>query len=442
MTYHNAIKYILNAPTKSGSAESFERIRILSERLGSPHRHVKYVRFGGSNGKTVCQTMLSRILTESKIKVGSLLMPAREDPRENILICDEPLSMQDTVRYVSRIAEAVTELKSEIEVFKFDDAILETDIPETIISGKIGIEPTKNEIIFLMALLAFQEAGCSICLIECDHNGADPTKMLEHPFSTVICGTIPGENTKETHRIRSYLQKGITEVVSAPQNGETYKIISSACARINCRLSVPTRSQLEIKRLSLGSSEFSYKGEDYSLGLCGRFQIHNATTVLETVKMLERSGFKISEAAIKRALSSVSVRAKFETLSVFPTIIADSTHKSEAVETMCETLVDFKAQTGESLTLCISPERELVEEYVRCLGAQGYSLREIIIVGKADGDLLPEGSQIKISTVESHRAVAKAVMVAARESGFVLITGDEKTADSVRKEVLRILEFR
>ena len=441
MTYHNAIKYILNAPTKNGAAESFERIRILSERLGSPHRHVKYVRFGGSNGKTVCQTMLSRILTESKIKVGSLLMPARDDPRENILICDEPLSMQDTVRYVSRIAEAVIAIKSEIEVFKFDDSILETDIPESIISGKIGADPTKNEIIFLMALLAFSEAGCSICLIECDHNGADPTKMLEPPFSTVICGTIPGENTKETYRIRSYLQKGITEVVSAPQNGETYKIISAACARINCRLSVPTRSQLEIKRLSLGGSEFSYKGEDYSLGLCGRFQIHNATTVLETVQMLERSGFKINRAAIKRALSSVSVRSKFETLSVFPTIIADSTHKSEAVETMCETLVDFKQQTGESLCLCISPDRELTEEYVRCLGAHGYSLREIIIVGKSDDAISSDNSQIKISTIESHRAAAKALIAAAKESGFVLITGDEKTADSVRKEVLRILEF-
>ena len=178
MTYHNAVKYILTAPSKNGAAESFERIELLASRLGSPHRHLKYVRFGGSNGKTVCQIMLSRILSECGVRVGSLLMPSYDDPRENVLICDKPLSMQDTVRYVSRIAEVVTELKIEIDVFKSDDSILETDIPESMISGKIGVEPTKNELIFLMALLAFNENSCSVCLIECDHNGTDPTKML------------------------------------------------------------------------------------------------------------------------------------------------------------------------------------------------------------------------------------------------------------------------
>ena len=442
MTYHNAVKYILSAPSKNGAAESFERIRLLSARLGSPHRHIKYVRFGGSNGKTVCQTMLSRILTESKIKVGSLLMPAYDDPRENILICDSPLSMQDTVRHVSRIVEAVNSLKTEIECFKNDDAITESDIPEAIISGKISIEPTKNEIIFLMALLSFAEAGCSICLIECDHNGADPTKMLAPPFSTVICGTIPGENTKETYRIRSYLQRGITEVISAPQNGETYKIISSACARINCRLSVPTRSQLQITRLSLGGSEFSYRGEKYSLGLCGRFQIHNATTVIETVHMLERTGFRIDRTAISRALTSISVRSKFETLSIFPTIIADSTHKSEAVDTMCDTLGDFKQQTGDKLCLCISPDKELIEEYAKSLNAHGYTLEQIIVASDKES-FDPSGMDlgVDVTVIPSFKAVAKNVISAAKENGFVLITGDAKTADEVRKEVLRILEF-
>lgn len=442
MTYHNAVKYILTAPTKNGAAESFERINLLSARLGSPHRHIKYVRFGGSNGKTVCQTMLSRILSESNIKVGSLLMPAYDDPRENILVCDTPLSMQDTVRYVSRIAEAVNALKDETESFKTDDSIVETDIPEAIISGKISIEPTKNEIIFLMALLAFNDANCSICLIECDHNGADPTKMLDPPFSTVICGTIPGEHTKETYRIRSYLEKGISEVISAPQNGETYKIISAACARINCRLSVPTRSQLEITRLSLGGSEFSYRGEKYTLGLCGRFQIHNATTVIETVRMLERAGFKIDGAAIRRALSSVSVRSKFETLSVFPTIIADSTHKSEAVDTMSDTLVDFKAQTTDKLCLCISPDGELIAEYAKSLRTHGYELKEIIVAtDKEDFDTTGMDIGADVTVIPSFRDAAKRVVSAAKESGFVLITGDSKTANAVRKEVLRILEF-
>jgi folylpolyglutamate synthase/dihydropteroate synthase len=158
--------------------------------------------------------------------------------------------------------------------------------------------------------------------------------------------------------------------------------------------------------------------------------------------MLERSGFKINRAAIKRALSSVSVRSKFETLSVFPTIIADSTHKSEAVETMCETLVDFKQQTGESLCLCISPDRELIAEYAKSLCSHGYEVKEIIVAtDKEDFDTSEIDTEIEITVIPSFKAVAKRVVSAARESGFSLITGDVKTADAVRKEVLRILEF-
>jgi len=380
--------------------------------------------------------MLSRILTENGVKVGSLLMPAGDDPRENIRICTEPLSMPDVVKYVSRIAETINKLHTEIE-----NASDSADIPEAIRTKKINIAPTKNELVFLVALLAFSEAGCNICLIECDHNGNDPTKMLEPPFSSVICGTIPGENTKETHRIRSYLRNGILEVVSAPQNAETYKIISAACARINCRLSVPTRSSLEIKRLSLGGSEFVYRGESYTLGLCGRFQVHNATTVLEAVRMLERSGFRIDPKATKRALASTSVKTKFETISIFPTIIADSTHRSEAVDTMCRTLADFKEQTGEKLTLCISPDPELINEYVRQLNSNGYSLLEIVITADAQFDPSSINADVPVTVLPTHKATAKKAISAAKECGFVLITGETDTAQKIRREVLKTLEF-
>lgn len=435
MTYHNAVKYIQSAPIKNGAAESLERIRLLCERLGSPERRLKYIRFAGSNGKTVCQTMLSSILTESGLRVGSLIMPASGEPESNVLVCGKQISMNDMLKYVSLIASTVTSLKSEIE-----SADPESEIPESVLSGKISIAPTQNELIFLVALLAFRDAECNICLIECDHNGADPTKLLAPPFAAVICGTIPEENTKETHRIRSYLQSGISELVSAPQNGDTYKIISSACARINCRLSIPTK--FDVVRLSLNSSEFVYRGERYTLGLCGRFQIHNATTVIETVRMLNRSGANISQDAIRRGLASVSIRAKFETISVLPTIIADSTHKTEAVATMCNTLRDFKEQTGNKLRLCIQHDIPLIATYVSVLHDLGYEILEIMIP-TSDKHSVPPSLDVScpITLYNTPKSAAKRIVAASREEGFILITAEAPLADKVRTEVLRILEF-
>ena len=436
MTYHNAVKYITGAPTKTGVSESLERIKLLCSRLGSPENRLPYIRFAGSNGKTVCQTMLASVLFESGLRVGCLLMPAHSDPKENIIIDKSPLSIDATVKYVSLIAATVNELKEELA-----SANSASSLPESILSGKVSITPTKNEIIFLMALLAFRDAGCDICLIEGDHNGVDPTKLLAPPKTAVICGTIPEENTKETYRIRSYLTNGIGEVISAPQDSETYKIISSACARINCRLSVPTRSMLEVNRLSLGGSEFTYRGEVYKLGVCGRFQIQNAITVIEVIRSLNRMGKNIPHEAVCRGLRNLSAHSKFETISVSPTIIIDSTHKTEAVPTMCDTLADFKGQIGSKLKLCIFPDVPLISAYMSCLASLGFNVTELILplVDKAN---MPDiALECPVTVLTTVKATAKKIISAAAEDGLVLITAPDTLADKLRSEILRTLGF-
>ena len=437
MTYHNAVKYITSAPTKTGVSESLERIKLLCERLGSPENRLPYIRFAGSNGKTVCQTMLASILSESGMRVGCLLMPARTDPRENIIIDKAPLSMESTVKYVSIIASAVTALKEELA----SENVNTSSLPEAIVSGKTSIFPTKNEIIFLMALLAFRDAGCNICLIEGDHNGVDPTKLLAPPRTAVICGTIPEENTKETYRIRSYLTNGIEEVISSPQDSESYKIISSACARINCRLSVPTRFMLEITRLSLGGSEFLYRGEKYKLSVCGRFQIHNAITVIEAVRSLNRQGKSISHDAVCRGLCAICEPAKFETISVSPTIIIDSTHKAEAVPTMCDTLSDFKGQIGAKLKLCIHPDASLISKYLCCLAIHGFEVTELILP-LVDKTSVPElEANCPVTVMPTVKATAKKIISAAKEEGLVLVTAPDDLAGKIRTETLKTLGF-
>ena len=438
MTYHNAVKYITTAPTKTGVAESLERISLLCKRLSSPEKRLRYIRFAGSNGKTVCQTMLSSILVQSGIRAGSLFMPTRPDPRQNIFVGNEPISMDNIVKYVTMISGAVNELRKEIDTLTENG---DSDIPESIASGKISVAPTKNEIIFLVALLAFRDAGCELCLVECDHNGVDPTKSLAPPKTTVICGTIPEENTKEIFRIRSYIVNGITEVISAPQDSETYKIISSACAKVNCRLSVPTRSLLEISRMTLGGSEFTYRDESYRLGVCGRFQIHNATTVIEVVRSLNRRGISIPTEAVKKGLESLSIHSKFEAISILPTVIVDSTHKTEAVGTMCSTLADFKEQLGSNICLCINPDAPLISKYVTVLSSLGFSLKELIIplVDKAP---MPEIEvDCPVTVLSTEKATARKIVCTSREKGAVLVTAPDTLSDKLRNEILRILDF-
>ena len=445
MTFHNAQKYILAAPTKTTLSDSLERTKYICRRLDSPQRNLKYIRFAGSNGKTVCQTMLASILTENGNRVGSLLMPVHDNPRENILIGKEILSIEDLQKYVSRIFDTVNKINEEIELLR-----QETDVDRgvcegflaSLVSGKVSIRPTKNELIFLTALLAFADKGCELCLIESDHNGVDPSKILPPPETAVICGTIPPENTKEISRIRSYISSGIREVISAPQDIETRNIISSACAKINCRLSVPTR--FDVERLSFAGSEFSYSGKSYKLSICGKFQLQNAVTAIEVAKSLGRTGTKISDEAVSRGLSSVSIPSKFEALSVSPTIIVDSTHKVEAVGTMCSTLEDFKGLVGDRLVLCICPDTPLIIEYLAELNRLGFTVSELIIpVGnKADGlERLELEVSCPVTLTETPKQTAKKVVACAKDTGLVLVTATALLADKLRTEIYRILSF-
>ncbi len=445
MTFHNAEKYILAAPTKTSIGDSLERTRMLCDWLGSPQKNLKYIRFAGSNGKTVCQTMVASILNENGNRVGSLLMPVHDNPRENILIGKEILSIEDLQKYVSKIAETVNRINEEIENFRQSQEIDAKDydgFAASLVSGKVSIRPTKNEMIFLVALLAFKDKDCDVCLIESEHNGIDPTKILTPPETAVICGTIPPENTKEISRIRSYISNGIKEVISAPQDIETRNIISSACAKINCRLSVPIK--FDIKRLSLGGSEFVYSGKSYKLSICGKFQIQNAVTAIEVAKALKRSNTSVSDEAIEKGLASVSIPSKFETVSVSPTVIVDSTHKVEAVGTMCATLEDFKELVGENLALCICPDTPLILEYLAELNSRGFTVSELIIPlgAKSENldDIEPEVS-CPVTLLQTPKQTAKKIIASSKEVGLVLVTAPDILADKLRTEIYRILSF-
>ena len=123
MTYHNAVKYIRNAPAEPENRNG-EVVQTLCRYFGDPQKKLKYLRLAGSNGKTVCAAMLTSVMKQSNITVGCLTLPMREDVRDNIRIASLPLSIEETVDYASRVCRAVQEInRSRAEVpAKTDDA--------------------------------------------------------------------------------------------------------------------------------------------------------------------------------------------------------------------------------------------------------------------------------------------------------------------------------
>lgn len=426
MTYHNAIKYIKNAPNvtpKNSSAR--ERIERLFKALGNPQRKIKYIRLAGSNGKSVCAQMMTSVLNNAGILSGCLTMPLLSELRENIRIGGKPLSMEDTLLYTQAVVVAVAAINAEDKERN----------PEK----KTVFAPTTHEIMLCIAMLAFVSSSCSLVFIESDHSADDPSRFLPAPLSAIICGAIPSEDKDEIAKIRSYIQRGINEITSVPQDQGAYDIIASTCQSANCRLTISVPTLAKISSLNLRGTVFTYKGVEYTLKICGRFQVTNAILAIESAKMLARNGFKISKQNIINGLLESSLPSKFEVISLSPTIIIDSTHTPIAIEAVSDSMEELKCFTGSSVRLCLTDEA-LCEQYRAALTKRGYEIESIISLPSPefDGDVPSDSS---LNVCKTPKLAAKAALKGLTPNLLLLVSGKADFADKIRYEILAIMGF-
>ena len=430
MTYHNAIKYIKNAPKERTDDPHFSHMRLLCEHLDDPQKRLPYLRLAGSNGKTLCGGMLTSVLKHTEYTVGYLAMPIREDIRQNILIDASPITMEEIVCYTESVVRAVHEINAKPQAAE----------PSEEAEANGTFFPTSSEILLAIALLAFREHRCRLCLIESDHASSDPSHVLPAPFATVICGTIPHGDRQEIARIRSYVTRGTQELVSAPQNEDAHRLLSDTCAFANCRLTLPLKSALSVTRLTLRETEFCYKNVKHTVNLCGRFQVTNALVALETVDMLSRRGYSISAEAIQKGLSSLSIPAKFEILSAMPFIVADSTHTPIAIETVSDSMAEFSTLTGTNVRLCL-PAGELVGYYEKALTSRGYTIERMILLDENEAEPIHATFPYPIIRCKTLKQATKEALRDLDQDGFLLISGTHSFSTKIRYEILATLGF-
>ena len=450
MTYHNAVKYVKNAPNSSVGDLSSERLGYICRLIDNPQKKFNYLRLAGTNGKTICSAMLSSVLDLSGYSVCALNMSLLDDPRNNIKVNCQPLDIPEFTALIQTVASLASQMQGQISSARAQmngDNIPEeiAKIPSALLENDAQLALTRSEILLLAALIYCREKHCKICIIESSNGESDPSLFLPPPFAAVICGAIPSTDKRRIHKIKSYLQRGINEVVSAPEDTVAYKAISDTCASINCRLSVPVRSALTLKQLSLIGSRFVYGNEEYRLSLCGRFQTTNAITVIETLKLLRRSGYGIPLSAEKEGLARVRIPSRFEVISINPTIIADSTYKDEAVETVCESLFDFSEITGRVISLCLPPEENLIKKYVEMLTARGYTISEIYTLTNDEKhcEELTEKlyGKYPLLPYPTAKALSKKIFASLEADSVLLISGSSTFTNPIRLEITRLFQF-
>ncbi len=282
----------------------------LAKHLNHPEHKFKSVHVAGTNGKGSTSHMLASILQEAGYKVGLYTSPHLKDFKERIRINGKVISKHFVIEFITRNKSFFDE--NQLSFFemtvgmafdyfskhKVDIAIVEVGmggrldstniiIPEVSVITNIGLDHTQ----FLghtLKAIAFEKGG-----------------IIKPNIPVVI-----GETQKETKSVFKALAKtNDADIIFADKN------IS----------------------------------EVYKSDLVGIYQAKNIKTVIQTVKILQEKGYKISQQYLEHGLlnviSNTSLLGRWQVLNESPKVVCDTGHNREGLIYVMEQLKKEVFQT-------------------------------------------------------------------------------------------------
>ncbi|MBR6784027.1 MAG: bifunctional folylpolyglutamate synthase/dihydrofolate synthase [Clostridia bacterium] len=321
MNYSEALDYI-HSVEWLGSRPGLSRTLELLEKLGNPERDLKYIHVAGTNGKGSSCAMLNQILTESGYKVGLYTSPYIVRFNERMCINGEPISDNE-------LAELVEIIKP--------------------IADNMQDKPTEFEIITAIAFLYFKRHCCDIVVLEVGMGGRlDSTNVISSPLVSVITGialdhiSVLGDTVEKIASEKAGIIKQGCPVVYGGRDDSAFAVIKAKAEECGSTIVRTKLSALDIKSVEIGGTLFDYCDmRDIRLSLLGCYQPENAATVIETVRLLNKNGFPVSEEALRQGLLNARWRARFELLNQTPAVIFDGSHNLQGVTAAAESIKRF-----------------------------------------------------------------------------------------------------
>ena len=313
-TEKKCIEYI-HSLSKFGKKAGLSNTEIILERLGNPHKKLKFIHIAGTNGKGSTSNMINNILISHKYKVGYYTSPYIELFNERICINNNLISADDLIHYTNRVADVL------------DD-----------------ITPIEFEFITAMAMLYFYEKKCDVVVLEVGLGGRyDSTNVIPETLCSVITpiGLDHTAYLGDTIEKIAFEKAGIiknnsTVVISPDMNKACIDVIEKKCKDTSSKLIIPCS---DVKNVSYGIpyTEFTYDNADYELSLNGKYQLGNAICAIEAAKSL-KDKLDITEDDIKNGLKNSSWKCRFEIFDTNPPVILDGAHNSHGIEALMQSI--------------------------------------------------------------------------------------------------------
>lgn len=330
MTYRQAMEYI-DSLKSSGMKFGLERISRILRLCGNPEGRLRFVHVAGTNGKgSVCR-MIQCILTAAGFKTGLFCSPAVTGLRDTITVDGRPIPKRKFAYLTQKLHALLCDANGADFLSEF-------------------------EFITALAFLYFKDSHTDVCVIECGLGGKDDaTNVIPPPLAAVFTPVsldhtdVLGGDIGAIAANKCGIIKPPCHVITSPeQHNEALSVIMQRAAELHLTVNMPFLKPALPHTLLPGLTGFKYDNMSISMPVTGEFQIANALTAIETVRMLKRDGFTVSRDSVVSGLAGISMPCRQEVLRRHPLIMVDGAHNPQGVGALA---TELRRHSIDNLTL-------------------------------------------------------------------------------------------
>jgi folylpolyglutamate synthase/dihydrofolate synthase len=327
-TYKAAVEWITGL-VPFGVRPGLERIALLMERLGNPHRRLKFIHVAGTNGKGSVCAYLTSVLVQGGYDVGTFTSPYITKFTNRFQYNGEDIPEET-------LAELAGMLKPHVE------AIAATELGS----------PTMFEVSTALAILYFSKVCYPDYVVwETGLGGRLDVTNIVFPVLSVITNVGHdhmdrlGDTIEAVAREKAGIIKPGVPVVSAVGQPEAVEVLRRTAAE--------RKSTLYLLGEQFGAAtaestderqSFRFDGpfrslDDLAVKLAGGHQRDNAAVAVMALEVLRQyNALVLDDADLRQGLLNASWPGRMELVSREPRILLDGAHNPEGAEALAEAL--------------------------------------------------------------------------------------------------------
>ena len=431
MNYEEAVAYIEETP-KFTTKNKLEHTRECLRRLGEPQNAFRVIHVAGTNGKGSTCAFLASMLQKAGYSCGLFTSPHLVTIRERFQINEKRISREAFLHAFARVKALADELVAE---------------------G--SYHPTYFEMLFLMGMLIFAEAGVDYVVLETGLGGRlDATTAVEHPLACVITSIsydhmqYLGDTIEEIAGEKAGILVPGVPVIYDANDPVAAKVIRERAAALGCGAVALTAGDTEILETGEDGIRFRIFGSDHSLEasmadryetgsgdgsleipFIAAYQVRNAALAVKTIQVLqELHQVQVSGENIRDGLLSTRWEGRMET--ILPGVVVDGAHNEDGIRKFVETAARFQEKYPLTLLFSSVEDKDYEDMIHEILSAIHF--RSIVVTQVGGNRQVPAGNLCAVFerqgclNVEAHEDIQEAfsrALVLKGEDGMLFCAG-------------------